>query len=32
MLRAIIVEDEYLAREELAYLVGQHSHVEGHQG
>ncbi len=28
MLKAIIVEDEYLAREELAYLVGQHSQIE----
>ncbi|MGL5814793.1 MAG: LytR/AlgR family response regulator transcription factor [Aeromonas sp.] len=28
MLRAIIVEDEYLAREELAYLVAQHSTIE----
>ena len=28
MLKAIIVEDEYLAREELAYLVGQHSTIE----
>ena len=28
MLKAIIVEDEYLAREELAFLVGQHSNIE----
>jgi two-component system LytT family response regulator len=28
MLKAIIVEDEYLAREELAFLVGQHSTIE----
>ena len=28
MLKAIIVEDEYLAREELAYLMGQHSTIE----
>ncbi len=28
MLKAIIVEDEYLAREELAYLVNQHSTIE----
>lgn len=28
MLKAIIVEDEYLAREELAFLVGQHSSIE----
>ncbi|MGL5556024.1 MAG: response regulator, partial [Aeromonas veronii] len=28
MLKAIIVEDEYLAREELIYLVNQHSQIE----
>lgn len=28
MLTAIIVEDEYLAREELAYLIGRHSAIE----
>ena len=28
MLKAIIVEDEYLAREELIYLVNQHSTIE----
>ncbi|WP_108651788.1 LytR/AlgR family response regulator transcription factor [Dongshaea marina] len=28
MLKAIIVEDEYLAREELSYLVGAHSQIE----
>ncbi|BEH71288.1 LytTR family DNA-binding domain-containing protein [Edwardsiella tarda] len=27
MLTAIIVEDEYLAREELAYLIGRHSQI-----
>lgn len=28
MLKALIVEDEYLAREELAYLIGEHSRIE----
>ncbi|MGL5288715.1 MAG: DNA-binding response regulator, partial [Aeromonas sp.] len=28
MLKAILVEDEYLAREELAYLVNLHSQIE----
>ncbi|WP_269212281.1 LytR/AlgR family response regulator transcription factor [Chromobacterium piscinae] len=28
MLKALIVEDEYLAREELAYLIQEHSSIE----
>lgn len=28
MLKALIVEDEYLAREELAYLIREHSRIE----
>ncbi|HAY96484.1 MAG TPA: DNA-binding response regulator, partial [Shewanella sp.] len=28
MLKAIIVEDEYLAREELEYLVKSHSEID----
>ncbi|WP_440216582.1 LytR/AlgR family response regulator transcription factor [Chromobacterium piscinae] len=28
MLKALIVEDEYLAREELAYLIREHSSIE----
>ncbi|MFB9170494.1 LytR/AlgR family response regulator transcription factor [Chromobacterium piscinae] len=28
MLKALIVEDEYLAREELAYLIREHSKIE----
>ncbi|MGL5284990.1 MAG: response regulator, partial [Aeromonas sp.] len=28
MLKAIVVEDEYLAREELAYLIRTHSSIE----
>lgn len=28
MLKAIVVEDEYLAREELAYLIRTHGSIE----
>lgn len=28
MLKALIVEDEYLAREELAYLIREHSRID----
>lgn len=28
MMKALIVEDEYLAREELAYLIREHSAIE----
>ncbi|WP_047237543.1 response regulator, partial [Chromobacterium subtsugae] len=28
MLKALIVEDEYLARQELAYLIREHSGIE----
>ncbi|BDM63148.1 DNA-binding response regulator [Shewanella sp. NFH-SH190041] len=28
MLKAMIVEDEYLAREELAYLIGKHGNID----